>query len=123
MKSNRDFLIRWTSVFNNPFYFIRKGLYEGLLQTAPLLEGDVLDFGCGQKPYKSLFTNARSYTGLDIEVSGHEHAGEDIDVYYDGKVIPFNDSHFNHVFATEVFEHIFNIDEVLPEIRRIGCNA
>jgi SAM-dependent methyltransferase len=119
MKSNRDFIIDWRSPFNNPFYFVRKGLYKGLLQTAPLLAGDVLDFGCGQKPYKSLFTNALSYTGLDIEQSGHVHTDEDIDVYYDGKIIPFGDRHFDHVFATEVFEHVFNIHDVLPEIQRV----
>ncbi len=119
MKSNRDFIITWRSPFSNPFYFIRRGLYKGLLETAPRLAGNVLDFGCGQKPYRSLFTNADCYTGLDIEQSGHEHTGEDIDVYYDGKVIPFDDGSFDHVFATEVFEHVFNIDEVLPEIRRV----
>ena len=119
MKSNRDFIITWKSPFSNPFYFVRRGLYKGLLQTAPLLAGNVLDFGCGQKPYRELFTQAVSYTGLDIEQSGHVHTGEDIDVYYDGKVIPFVDESFDHVFATEVFEHVFNIDEVLPEIKRV----
>ncbi len=114
-----NFDIKWYHVFSNPFFFIRKRLYDNIRKFAPKLKGDVLDFGCGSKPYKSLFTTADNYIGLDIEVSGHSHKNEQIDVYYDGKTIPFNDNHFNHVFATEVFEHVFNIDEVLPEINRV----
>ena len=84
-----------------------------------MLKGDVLDFGCGEKPYRNLFTNAASYIGVDIEVSGHSHQGEHIDVFYDGKTLPFPNDHFDHVFSTEVFEHIFNIDEILPEVIRV----
>ncbi len=120
MKFNiEDFKLSWRSAFYNPFYFTRKRLYESLKENAPLLSGSVLDFGCGAKPYRELFVNANSYIGLDIEVSGHEHTNEQIDVYYDGKTIPFNNNSFDHVFSTEVFEHVFNIDEVLPEIVRV----
>ncbi len=119
MNTDREFIIKWHSIFYQPAYFIRKGLYESVKSLAPLLKGQVLDFGCGAKPYKELFTNATSYIGLDIEVSGHDHANEQVDVYYDGKVIPFDNGSFDNVFATEVFEHIFNIDEVLPEIKRV----
>jgi hypothetical protein len=48
----------------------------------------VLDFGCGSKPYRQYFTAAGSYTSIAIEVSGYNHKNEEIDVYYDGKVIP-----------------------------------
>ncbi|OSZ82626.1 hypothetical protein CAP35_04995 [Chitinophagaceae bacterium IBVUCB1] len=114
-----NFDIKWYHAFSNPFFFIRNGLYKAINSLAPMLQGNVLDFGCGSKPYKKLFTNASSYIGLDIETSGHSHRNEQIDVYYDGKTIPFADNHFDHVFATEVFEHVFNIDEILPEIRRV----
>ena len=119
MDTEREFIIKWHSIFYQPAYFIRKGLYTSVKNLAPLLKGRVLDFGCGAKPYKELFTNAETYIGLDIEVSGHEHTNEHIDVYYDGKIIPFDNKSFDNIFATEVFEHIFNIDEVLPEINRV----
>lgn len=118
-KNSEEFIIKWHSIFSQPSYFIRKGLYKSVNLLAPQLNGKVLDFGCGAKPYKDLFTNATSYIGLDIEVSGHAHTNENIDVYYDGKVIPFEEQSFDNIFATEVFEHIFNIDEVLPEINRV----
>ena len=96
MNSNSDFIIKWHSPFTNAFYFIRKGLFTGVKDNAPLLRGSVLDFGCGAKPYRHLFTNASSYIGLDIEKSGHSHEDEQIDVYYDGKIIPFGNEHFDN---------------------------
>src|SRR5258708_2808304 len=94
----------------NPFYFIRSALYKRIKQFAPQLQGRLLDFGCGSKPYQSLFINATEYIGLDYESKGHSHATEHIDVMYDGKTIPFPDGHFNSVFSSEVFEHIFNLE-------------
>lgn len=78
-----------------------------------------MDFGCGSKPYESLFLNASSYIGVDIEVSGHSHLNEKIDVFYDGKTVPFPGNNFDNVFCSEVMEHVFNPDESLREINRV----
>jgi SAM-dependent methyltransferase len=102
----------------NPFYFIRKDLYKSIRQYAPQLQGKLLDFGCGRKPYRNLFT-VDEYIGVDIEVTGHNHGLSEIDVYYDGKTIPFADGTFDTVFCSEVFEHLFNLNEILPELRRV----
>jgi SAM-dependent methyltransferase len=59
------------------------------------------------------------YTGLDFENPGHPHINEQIDVFYDGKHIPFEDGVFDAVFSSEVFEHVFNLDEVLRELNRV----
>lgn len=103
----------------SPFYFIRGALLKKVNQYAPKLSGKLLDFGCGSKPYQSLFTGVSEYTGLDFEGEGHSHGNEKVDVFYDGKKIPFTDETFDSVFSSEVFEHIFNIDEILPEINRV----
>ncbi len=107
------------SIAVNPIYISRKGLVDNVRQLAPGITGDVLDFGCGSKPYEELFTGARSYVGVDIAVSGHDHGDSRIDYFYDGKVLPFADDSFDAVVAFEVFEHVFNIDEVLAEIGRV----
>jgi SAM-dependent methyltransferase len=101
------------------FYFIRKALYKKVKLYAPELRNKMLDFGCGSKPYKSLFSNVTEYIGLDYNGEGHPHHNENIDVYYDGKVIPFADEYFDSVFSSEVFEHLFNIEEILPELNRV----
>lgn len=105
-------------IFVNPFFFIRRGLFKNIREMAPKLQGRLLDFGCGRKPYEHLF-RVNEYIGLDMEQTGHEHTSSKIDVFYDGKTIPFANDHFDSVFCSEVFEHIFNLDEVIIEIRRV----
>jgi len=107
------------SIFINPFFFIRRALMKSISNYTPLLTGKMLDFGCGTKPYRSLFTQVQQYIGLDMENEGHSHEKEQIDVYYDGKHIPFDNNYFDSLFCSEVFEHIFNINEIIPEIHRV----
>jgi SAM-dependent methyltransferase len=106
------------SIFVHPFYFIRRDLYKSIKRFAPVLKGKLLDFGCGRKPYERLFA-VDEYIGIDIEKSGHEHTRSKVDVFYDGKHIPFPDSIFDSLFCSEVLEHIFNPDEILQEINRV----
>jgi SAM-dependent methyltransferase len=104
---------------NNAFYFIRNALLKKIEQYAPELNGRLLDFGCGSKPYQSLFTNVTEYIGVDYAGEGHSHVNESIDVMYDGKTIPFPDEHFDSIFTSEVFEHIFNLESIIPELKRV----
>lgn len=128
MKGIRNYIIEYgkaqsfqpnlLSIFLNPFYFIRRGLYKGIKGYAGSLQGRLLDFGCGRKPYRKLF-QVQQYIGLDIAKSGHSHEFSEIDVFYDGRKIPFPDAHFDSVFSSEVFEHVFNLDDILAEISRV----
>ena len=102
----------------HPFYFNRTGLKNGISFFADKMQGKMMDFGCGSKPYKVLF-NVDSYLGVDFENEGHPHDNEQIDLYYDGKTIPMPDDYFDSVLSSEVFEHIFNLDEILKEIHRV----
>jgi SAM-dependent methyltransferase len=105
-------------VFINPYYFCRRGLYKGIDSNKRFMKGRLLDLGCGEKPYKEVF-DVREYIGLDIEESGHSHKNEQIDVYYDGKTIPFGNNYFDSIFSSEVFEHIFNLEQILNELHRV----
>jgi SAM-dependent methyltransferase len=104
--------------FFHPYYFIRKGLLRSIEKYAPELRGRLLDFGCGSKPYKDLFS-VEEYIGVDFINEGHPHDDEQIDVYYDGKTIPFPDNSFDSILASEVFEHVFNLPEILSELNRV----
>ena len=112
------FLVNFASIFINPNYFSRKGLLKYIRKEAPHLSGRLLDFGSGRKPWRSLF-QVDEYIGMDIEESGHDHHDSEIDVYYDGHVIPFENESFDSVFASDVFEHLFNLDEILDELNRV----
>ncbi len=105
-------------LFINPFYFLRRQLAIHVKDLAPFLKGKLMDFGCGRKPYENFF-KVDEYIGIDMENTGHEHTNSKIDVFYDGKTIPFPDNSFDSVFCSEVFEHVFNLDEVIEEIRRV----
>ncbi len=103
---------------SHPYYFIRRGLYNAMNKFAPSLNGKLLDFGCGSKPYQALI-KVDEYTGLDFQNPGHDHSKEQIDVYYDGNKIPFPDEHFDSVLSSEVFEHLFNLPHTLEELHRV----
>ena len=51
------FYPNWLGVFINPFYFARSRLNAAVVELAPSLQSDLLDVGCGTKPYEKLFTN------------------------------------------------------------------
>ncbi|MFM7912232.1 MAG: hypothetical protein ACKO9W_08600, partial [Bacteroidota bacterium] len=103
----QQFRPRWYSVLINPFYIIRRDLYRTLSGMASEFRGgSMLDFGCGAKPYQHLF-DVKEYIGLDMENPGHPHLTEEVDVFYDGKTIPFEAHRFDYALASEVLEHVF----------------
>lgn len=103
---------------SHPNYLTRKRLLQSVQRYSAKFKGILLDFGCGSKPYRSLFP-VDEYIGLDYENPGHPHINEQIDVFYDGKNIPFNNEHFDAVFSSEVLEHVFNPDEIIKELNRV----
>ncbi|WP_312311645.1 class I SAM-dependent methyltransferase [Empedobacter brevis] len=105
--------------FINHNFLIRKSLRKSLKSNAGLLEGVLLDFGCGTKPYKFFFVACKEYIGVDYKIEGREEKQKDVDVFYDGKNIPFDNNKFDSILCTEVLEHVFNIDELLMEFNRV----
>ena len=106
------------SLFLNPFFFIRYSYYKNIKRFIPQLKGKLLDFGCGRKPFEDLFT-VEKYIGVDLQNTGHDHKHSKVDVYYDGKHLPFDNETFDSLFCSEVLEHIFDADKILPEINRV----
>jgi SAM-dependent methyltransferase len=104
-------------IFVNPFYFARKGLYDNISAFADRIKGEVLDVGCGQKPYRLLF-NVDRYVGLEIDTP-ENRAQNYADFYYDGTAFPFSDHEFDSVVINQVLEHVFNPGDFLSEIYRV----
>ena len=113
-----QFMPSWLSVFINSNYLVRKGIYAAIKKNAAEMRGAMLDFGCGMKPYRSLFT-VDKYIGIDIRNEGHHNDTSFVDVFYDGNHIPFDDEFFDSVYSSEVLTHISDIDPVMVEIRRV----
>ena len=111
--------ISFLSLLTNPHYLIRKALWRHVQKFSLKASGDVLDFGCGSKPYSRLFSNCASYVGVDIAISGHNHKVSKVDFYYDGKKLPFGDCTFDHIISVEVFEHLPNASDIMSEFKRV----
>ncbi len=101
----------------NPFYFARRGLWEGLKEFLPQLHGAVLDVGCGSQPYRALVP-AERYVGVEIDTP-QARANFAAEVYYDGRTLPFGERSFDAVLCSQVFEHVFTPAEFLGEINRV----
>src|SRR5690606_7297991 len=107
------------ALVTNPVYIARSGLLRSIRLMAPEIGGRVMDVGCGTKPYEKLFSRATEYVGVDLAVSGHDHHDSKVDVFYDGKTLPFPSQSFDAVVCFQVLEHVFNIDELIVEMRRV----
>jgi SAM-dependent methyltransferase len=104
-------------VLSNPFYFARSALHTALSRVAGRVGGRMLDVGCGHKPYAQLF-HVTEHVGLELD-SPQARARARADVFYDGQRFPFPDARFETVFASQVFEHVFNPDAFLAEAHRV----
>lgn len=73
----------------------------------------LLDLGCGSKPYRSLFTGATEYIGLDIV------PGPQVDIVGEAWNLPFPDASFDVLISTQVLEHTRDLDLTIKEIQRV----
>ena len=106
-------------IWINPAFIIRRGLLNGVKNiSSKFIGGKLLDVGCGSKPYERLF-KVEEYIGIDVEVSFEGYSHTSVDKFYDGIRIPYDDNEFDWVFSSEVFEQVFNLDELLEEINRV----
>jgi SAM-dependent methyltransferase len=107
----------WLGLFINPFFFARRGLMRELRPLLAQLDGEVLDVGCGRKPYRP-FVPASRYVGLDID-SPVTRSLAAADVFYDGRHFPFPNATFDAALCSQVFEHVFWPVDFLAEIHRV----
>lgn len=114
MRNKQAFFPTILGLWTNPYFHARRGLAKSLADNKQCINGNCLDFGCGNKPYEGLF-NTKEYIGVEIE---GEEKREGI-VYYDGNTIPFDDNYFDSIICSQVFEHISNLDEIMGELCRV----
>ncbi|MGQ9569633.1 MAG: glycosyltransferase [Thermodesulfovibrionales bacterium] len=117
--SNDNFLNPQCIKENMDFYLVRSSILQALKEFLPQCKGTFLDVGCGKMPYKQLILqNVKNYIGLDIENPVYQKIVKP-DIFWDGKHIPLSDNSVDCAMATELFEHLPDIETVLKEIRRV----
>jgi SAM-dependent methyltransferase len=102
----------WTFVL----YMHRKKILNSLSKAIPYLKGDLLDIGCGNKPYQSIIQSEK-YIGVDVSLSPHEQ--DNFDIIFDGLNLPFSDNFIDSILCTEVLEHATNPEKLMNEIYRV----
>ena len=113
---------------SNPFMFRVRCMVDLQLLTIvrPLrpamarLDGNVLDVGAGESPWREWLPPTARYQGIDIgnaEEFGMKQGREGI-TYYDGRTIPFPDASFDSAICIEVLEHVEDPDVVVREVAR-----
>lgn len=90
-------------------------LAESLCQLALQLQnGRFLDIGCGNKPYRTCFTNATLYIGVDVT-----HVNNAADAVATTDHLPFSPTTFDCAISTQVLEHVERPAALLAEARRV----
>lgn len=88
-------------------------LYAALRPLLEPMQGDVLDVGCGYKPYRGWIPGARSYYGVDV------FPGPEVDGLIEpGQPWPVADESYDVVLCTQVLEHVGELDHTVDEVRR-----
>ncbi len=81
---------------------------------------NVLEVGCGLKPYRHLVPAETKYFAIDSENSQARFCYKTDGVqYYKGSTFPVQNSVFDSIFHTEVLEHIYDPHKFLSECSRV----
>jgi len=106
---------------NMDLFYVRASIKTAIESNLHNFKGIFLDVGCGEMPYREYLINnseITQYIGLDIDNPAYQKKIKP-DLYWDGKFINLCDNSVDCAFATEVFEHLPEIETVLTEIYRV----
>jgi len=75
---------------------------------------NILDVGCGSKPYKELFNPyTRSYIGID------PYIGVKAEICAPAEEIPLNDNSIDVIICTQALEHVRDYKKAINEMHRV----
>jgi SAM-dependent methyltransferase len=119
IKKANDFRPSWYSIFINPYFIARRGLFLPIKEfSGGLKKKKIIDVGCGSRPYESLFAG-NEYIGVDVDGGGHKKDDKLPDRFFNGLDIPYEDKSFDVAICTEVLEHSPEPGKLVADIARV----
>lgn len=110
---------RLSALLGHPYALARTALRAEIrLAAASFQQVTLLDVGCGSMPYRSLFSAATSYDGLEID-QPRNRPNPNVTHWYDGTLFPITDKSYSGVICSQVLEHSFQPELLLSEIYRV----
>jgi SAM-dependent methyltransferase len=100
---------------NSPDYLHYHYLIPCIERAGQQAKGRLLDIGCGNKPYLSLFPNVTEFFGCDVVQSSLNR----VDLLCLADNIPLPDHSFDVVLCTQTIEHVANFHGLLREAFRL----
>lgn len=103
-------------------FIIRNEINNFLKSNTKFLNGNFLDIGCGQMPYKEWIlheTRVTNYTGLDIDNPIYNNENFRPDIEWDAVTMPIENAQYDAAMILEVLEHCEHPEIVLKEAYRI----
>jgi SAM-dependent methyltransferase len=106
---------------SNQHYIVSYFIKQDIADAANLYaRGRLLDIGCGNKPYQSLFEEKVSqYIGCDIVQSSEKL----VDQVCPANELSFDNDSFDTVFSTQVMEHVADFEGMVRESYRVLKNG
>jgi len=105
-------------------YYLKKNIGEQAKKYK--FKGSVIDIGCGEKPYESLFYYSGSYLGIDFRSFSRNkgYYKSEPDFYFPKNYslkwrLPFSNSAFDNAVSFQVLEHHPETEKMIAEMARI----
>lgn len=115
-ESNLTRLTSYEVDIAHPYYLVYAPLNKALALAAEYAHFNLLDIGCGNKPYEKMFADRiTSYTGCDVVQSSENKA----DVVCEVSELPFASETFLTVLSTQVIEHVAETQKMVDEAYRV----
>ncbi len=105
-------------VNENSAYFLHYLSFHASLKNSldKYAQGDLLDIGCGNKPYERLISSkVKKYVGCDIVQS----SSNKVDIIAPANNIPLPDNTFDTVLSTQTIEHVEDHQGLISEAYRV----
>ena len=102
-------------------YWVHRRILSALRKKRGTVHGDLLDVGCGSKPYKPLFQDhVKRHFGIEYGApEGYGYESNQADVFGDAAELPFASASFDTILCTEVLEHVIEPEKVVGEFFRV----